>query len=428
MSYELKMKLLMHLVCIVQWGVFALIHWEMLGKGKWKHPFACTALAMCGMLVISLWIDFGFFNAASIAFNVLYLLVTSAFFGGTIRQKLMSCMANGVVCLLTENTVIYLYTYIEAVPPAQVIRQPLGVLLMAAAMLIVGGITAEMAKHWGQKQALEPLQLVVAMFFPGVVVVLNMLLMVSGGRFDATQFSVLFTVGLTVAVLVHLLFVQMLNEQVVQKKDSQYRAPLEQERAEALMESYTTQRRLTHEFANHLEALSLMLQQNDVDGARGYLTSISKTIQMNSAILNTHNPLLDALLSKKYEEAARKGVMMYFDLSDLKDIPLDRTHLVIVVSNLLNNAIEAAAQADPPEIYVRMRKSEEEVVLSVRNRVKEELNLVDGQLPRISQKGAGHGFGLWNVQDVLKKYGGEYTISCRGCWFRFTCTIPLRKL
>lgn len=34
MSYELKMKLLMHLVCIAQWGVFALIHWEMLGKGK----------------------------------------------------------------------------------------------------------------------------------------------------------------------------------------------------------------------------------------------------------------------------------------------------------------------------------------------------------------------------------------------------------
>ena len=64
MSYELKMKLLMHLVCIVQWGVFALIHWEMLGKGKWKHPFACTALALCGMMVISLWIDFGFFNGA----------------------------------------------------------------------------------------------------------------------------------------------------------------------------------------------------------------------------------------------------------------------------------------------------------------------------------------------------------------------------
>lgn len=350
--------------------------------------------------------------------------MTSAFFGGTIRQKLMSCMANGVVCLLTENTVIYLYTYIEAVPPAQVIRQPLGVLLMAAAMLIVGGITAQMAKHWGQKQALEPLQLVVAMFFPGVVVVLNMLLMVSGGRFDATQFSVLFTVGLTVAVLVHLLFVQMLNEQVVQKKDSQYRATLEQERAEALMESYTTQRRLTHEFANHLEALSLMLQQNDVAGARGYLTSISKTIQMNSAILNTHNPLLDALLSKKYEEAARKGVMMYFDLSDLKDIPLDRTHLVIVVSNLLNNAIEAAAQAAPPEVHVRMKKTEGELVISVRNRVRQNVEIPEGQLPRSTMRESGHGMGLANVCAVLEAHDAEYTLSCRDNWFRFTCAFP----
>ena len=37
---------------------------------------------------------------------------------------------------------------------------------------------------------------------------------------------------------------------------------------------------------------------------------------------------------------------------------------------------------------------EDEVVLSVRNRVEKDLNLVDGQLPRISQKGAGHGFCL----------------------------------
>lgn len=181
-------------------------------------------------------------------------------------------------------------------------------------------------------------------------------------------------------------------------------------------------------FTNHTDALALLLQQGDYEGAKAYLSTLTKTIAANTTIMNTHNPLLDALLSKKYEEASRKGVMVYFDLPDLRDMPMGQTDLVIVLSNLLNNAIEAAAQADPPEVYVRMRKSEDEVVLSVRNRVKKDLNLVDGQLPRISQKGAGHGFGLWNVRDVLKKYGGEYTISCRECWFRFTCTIPLRKL
>ena len=428
MSYELKMKLLMHLVCIVQWGVFALIHWEMLGKGKWKHPFACTALAMCGMLVISLWIDFGFFNAASIAFNVLYLLVTSAFFGGTIRQKLMSCMANGVVCLLTENTVSYTFAWCMHIPVREVWRYRSCLFLLVAAVVGAGLLAAYIIRRWRREQALTPLQMLVMSFFPGIVVVLNIVLMVSGGSEVPSMMNMMLTFGLTIAVLIHLGIVQMVNDQMLLQQTLMVEAVRQKKSAEALLESYKTQRRLTHEFTNHTDALALLLQQGDYEGAKAYLSTLTKTIAANTTIMNTHNPLLDALLSKKYEEASRKGVMVYFDLPDLRDMPMDQTDLVIVLSNLLNNAIEAAAQADPPEIYVRMRKSEEEVVLSVRNRVKEELNLVDGQLPRISQKGAGHGFGLWNVQDVLKKYGGEYTISCRECWFRFTCTIPLRKL
>lgn len=217
--------------------------------------------------------------------------------------------------------VAYLYSLWADIPVSQVLDVPGGAAVVAAVMLAAGLLTARLAKEWGKKQMLEPLQMAVARFFPGVVVVLNIVLMVAGGRLDATRFAILFTAGLTAAVLVHLMFVQMLNEQVVQRKDSEYQARLEQERAEALLDSYTTQRRLTHEFTNHTEALSLMLQQGDVEGAKAYLADVGRTIQANTAILNSHNPLLDALLSKKYEEAARRGVMMYFDLSDLAGHP-----------------------------------------------------------------------------------------------------------
>ena len=100
----------------------------------------------------------------------------------------------------------------------------------------------------------------------------------------------------------------------------------------------------------------------------------------------------------------------------------------MVVSNLLNNAIDAAAQADPPEVYFRMRKTEEELLLSVRNRVREDLDLPDSQLPRSTKKEPGHGIGLWNVTDVLRKYQGEYAISCRDRWFRFTCSVPVHRI
>ena len=429
MTKEMLWLLMGHLVCIGQWAAFIMVDHAFLGRGRrFRFPCLWAALLAAVFLAASIRHDIGFFNIGSVILNVIYLLVTVLFFGGSWNQKLSACLVNGIMCLLTENTVIYLYTYLEAVPPAQVIRQPLGVLLMAAAMLIVGGITAQMAKHWGQKQALEPLQLVVAMFFPGVVVVLNMLLMVSGGRFDATQFSVLFTVGLTVAVLVHLLFVQMLNEQVVQKKDSQYRATLEQERAEALMESYTTQRRLTHEFTNHIAALDALLRQGDLTGAQEYLSSVSKVVAAGTTILDTHNPLLDSLLSRKYEEAAQQGVELYFDLCDLKDLPFCGTDLVIVISNLLDNAIRAAAQAKPPEVYLRARRNEEEYLISVRNRVQKDLELVDGELPRSTKAEPGHGMGLVNVREVLDRCRCEYTLSCRDRWFRFTCAVPTRKL
>lgn len=75
-----------------------------------------------------------------------------------------------------------------------------------------------------------------------------------------------------------------------------------------------------------------------------------------------------------------------------------------------------------------MRKTEEELLLSVRNRVREDLDLPDGQLPRSTKKEPGHGIGLWNVTDVLRKYQGEYAISCRDKWFRFTCSVPVHRI
>ena len=292
MSYELKMKLLMHLVCIVQWGVFALIHWEMLGKGKWKHPFACTVLALCGMLVISLWIDFGFFNAASIAFNVLYLLVTSAFFGGTIRQKLMSCMANGVVCLLTENTVSYTFAWCKHIPVREVWRYRSCLFLLVAAVVGAGLLAAYIIRRWRREQALTPLQMLVVSFFPGIVVVLNIVLMVSGGSEVPSMMNMMLTFGLTIAVLIHLGIVQMVNDQMLLQQTLMVEAVRQKKSAEALLESYKTQRRLTHEFTNHTEALALLLQQGDYEGAKAYLSTLTKTIAANTTIMNTHLSLI----------------------------------------------------------------------------------------------------------------------------------------
>lgn len=429
MSEEMIWLVAGHSVCISQWLGFILVDDACLGRrDRVRHPCLWAFLMALGMLAVSMRFDVGFFNVRSILLNLLYLLLSALLFGGRLPQKLMTCLINGTMCLLAENTVSFTYAWLRDVPTSQNWRNPGCLAALCLTNLITAVAVAYFARRWRMERALSPLQALVMSFFPGIVVVLNIVLMITGSGEKPTFLNILLTLGLTVAVLIHLCIVQMFNEQVVQQQELQIEAVREKESAEALLESYTTQRRLTHEFTNHTDALALLLQQEDYEGAKAYLASLTRIIASNTTIMNTHNPLLDALLSKKYEEASRRGVMVYFDLPDLRDLPMEKTDLVLVFSNLLNNAIDAAAKADPPEVYVRARKNEQEVVLSVRNRVQKNLDLTDGQLPRTTKKEPGHGIGLWNVKDVLAAYGGEYTISCRENWFRFTCTIPIRGL
>lgn len=425
MSDSLIWTLLGHLVCIAQWAAFILVDYAYLGRGRrFRHPCVWAALLALAVLALSVLCGFGFFNIKSVVSNIIYLLVIALLFGGTAVDRMSACIINGILCLLTENTVSFVFARLHGICPGEVWHYRTCLAALVISILLVGILVARFLRRWNHCSALDPLQALLMSFFPGVVVLLNIFIMISSNRRVPTLLDLMLTVGLTIAVLVHLAIVQMFNDQVVQRQNSRYRAQLEQQRAEALLDSYTEQRRLTHEFTNHMTALTALLDQGDLKGAQAYIASVSKTVAAGTTIMDTHNPLLDSILSKKYEEAAKVGVNIYFDLCDLKRMPFDSMDMVIVLSNLLDNAIRAAAQALPPEVYVRIRKTPEEYLISVRNRVQEDLLLEEGKLPGTTKKESGHGMGLANVQDVLRKYGAEYTVSCRDRWFRFTCAIP----
>lgn len=425
MSDSLIWTLLGHLVCIAQWAAFILVDYAYLGRGRrFRHPCVWAALLALAVLTLSVLCGFGFFNIKSVVSNIIYLLVIALLFGGTAVDRMSACIINGILCLLTENTVSFVFARLHGICPGEVWHYRTCLAALVISILLVGILVARFLCRWNHCSALDPLQALLMSFFPGVVVLLNIFIMISSNRRVPTLLDLMLTVGLTIAVLVHLAIVQMFNDQVVQRQNSRYRAQLEQQRAEALLDSYTEQRRLTHEFTNHMTALTALLDQGDLKGAQAYIASVSKTVAAGTTIMDTHNPLLDSILSKKYEEAAKVGVNIYFDLCDLKRMPFDSMDMVIVLSNLLDNATRAAAQALPPEVHVRIRKTPEEYLISVRNRVQEDLLLEEGKLPGTTKKESGHGMGLANVQDVLRKYGAEYTVSCRDRWFRFTCAIP----
>ena len=414
-----------HWVCLTQWLGFIMVEYAYLGKGRVKHPLVWSGVITMLTMTLSVVHNYGFFTPMAVALTLLFLFITVMLFGGTPGQKFTACLINGTMCLLVENSMRYVISWILKCELQQVIQRADCLIIIAVANMVVGAAVAFWVSKWRRRNALEPLQALTMSFFPGVVVVLIILLMLTDNNKRATMATMGMTVGLTVAVMVHLCIVAMFNDQVMQRRSLYFQAELEQQRASALLDSYTAQRRLTHEFTNHISALRALLEQGDVAGAQNYIAGVDKAVAASTTIMDTHNPLLDSILTRKYEEATRQGVSVYFDLCDLRNFPLSGVDMVTVLANLLDNAICAAAQAYPPEVYVRVRKTGEEYLLSVRNRVQRDVELPpDGQLPRTTRKEPGHGMGLSNVRDVLLRHGAEYTLSCRDNWFRFTCAVP----
>ena len=96
----------------------------------------------------------------------------------------------------------------------------------------------------------------------------------------------------------------------------------------------------------------------------------------------------------------------------------------IEAAALCSTERSAAAAADPPQVTLRIRRLGDEYVVSVRNRVSQDIPLRQDELPASTKGEPGHGMGLANVRAVVERCGGEYAITCKDKWFCFTCSIP----
>ena len=412
----------MYLPCAGEFLAALQIQAAMLGRGRLPR-WAAAVLAL-GLWMISqlLWGDYEAYSARALIFNAARFFAASLLFGGTVVDKLFSVVLCGIIILGYGNLLGSLGSMVWGIDFSETWSMPFSVLIYGVVLNAVAWMSVRVLKKC--RPFVDPRQRLAANLYLCVAAGLNVILTAFGKMADQPGLMLLICIGLALSVTVYLILMALFSTQTLQAGQVQAQMKMEQERADALMESYQTQRRLTHEFTNHMDAVNFYLEQGDVEGARAYLASISQRVAAGTAVVNTNNPLLDALLSKEYRKAVQKGVMLQFDLCDLKWFPLRTADLVTVMCNLLDNAVEAAASASPPQITLRIKQMEGEYLVSVRNRVKRDLVLDAGTLPSSTKAESGHGMGLANVCGVLERCGGTYTISCKDRWFCFTFTLP----
>ena len=173
-----------------------------------------------------------------------------------------------------------------------------------------------------------------------------------------------------------------------------------------------------HEYKNHLNTIWSIVQISKPEEVREkvkeYIGNLVESNEAFSKLIDVENTIVKAVLYNKAQRAEKLGIIYKYRVtSDLKNISLDNSELTVILSNLLNNAIEATSMIKKKEIEVDIGEDEKHYIISVKNYTEnmENENLYNIFKMGYTTKGEGRGYGLYNIKEIVEKNKGKIMIS-----------------
>ncbi len=183
---------------------------------------------------------------------------------------------------------------------------------------------------------------------------------------------------------------------------------------------------LRHDFKNHLGVLRGRLEQKDYEAAILYLNSIIERSQAASEIIITNNPTISSILQAKKSECERKEISFEFTVGFEKIYKVSDMDLIIILGNILDNAISAADndKLENKKIHLSIYQADTFLVIICVNNFVEKPVEINGQLITTKNDKNIHGIGLMNVSEVCDKYDGESNYTYDEQTFTIKILLP----
>lgn len=174
---------------------------------------------------------------------------------------------------------------------------------------------------------------------------------------------------------------------------------------------------LRHDFTNHIQVLHGLLKLGKQDRALEYASSLFKEVQSIESIkLNIDNPGLSVLLQTKKLSAQNHNIDIQFTISNDSFDKIKTTDLIKILSNLIDNAIDATLELpeDERKINIVCNVDINRYLIKITNTG---LKITDmehifksGFSTKKVVPGKVRGQGLFIVKEVVNKYDGHISI------------------
>lgn len=179
-----------------------------------------------------------------------------------------------------------------------------------------------------------------------------------------------------------------------------------------IKESQENIRSLRHDMKNHLALIGVYLQNKEYQRAEEYIAELGENLNTSKGYVKTGNVEIDSILNYKLEYGEKKAG------SDIKiqiDVPeqpfMSAFDLNVLLSNLLDNSIEAVQKVNDRFIDIRIGFSQSVLYISVYNTFDGKINKEQGKIFSRKKDAEQHGVGLENVKRIVDKYNGTMQMS-----------------
>ncbi len=181
-------------------------------------------------------------------------------------------------------------------------------------------------------------------------------------------------------------------------------------------------RRFRHDYNNHMNCMKSLVQSGRYDELMDYINNISDAFPQSGFLYNTGNYIADAILTDKLENARKNGTNISF--KGIISPSINNTDLCIILGNILDNAVEACEKIDgEKEISVFGGYQHGYFILIAKNPISCHVQ-TENCIPATTKPDtAYHGFGLQNVESVVKKYDGIMLPECSDDSFTIRLTF-----
>lgn len=189
---------------------------------------------------------------------------------------------------------------------------------------------------------------------------------------------------------------------------------IERESIFSWVSAYREERKRSHDFQNQLSVLRGLVEDNAVsEEFLQYLDSLLNIKLPSTRYIDTNRPVADVVLSQKSAIAINKEISFQMQLDDLSQFPLPDDELVVVLANLLDNAIEACELISDKKlryILIKIQCNPAVTYLHVENPTACPVIIKNNHIVT-HKKTTAHGFGLQNITTILERHQSLYTLN-----------------